>query len=55
MTTNPLPPPNPLWKRSEPQVSKCGRYVSIDAMVLYDLAEHNRLFKVEPAQPRSQK
>ena len=45
------PPPNPQWERSPPLESKCGRYVSFDAMVWPDVLELYRIFKVKPAEP----
>lgn len=29
--------PNPLWKRTEPRTSQCGRYVEFDAQVISEL------------------
>lgn len=42
----PLPPANPLWRRAPVRVSKDGRTAWVDAMLLHDIAEHNRIFKV---------
>ena len=47
----PNPEPNPMWEYSPPRESKCGRYVSFDAMVIYNCALHNEVFKVKPAEP----
>lgn len=48
--------PNPMWQRSPPAVSKDGRAVRIDFMVLAELAEHYRIFKVPPAdKPRGKR
>ncbi len=30
--------PNPLWKRTEPRTSQCGRYVEFDAQVISELS-----------------
>lgn len=46
MTTQ--PPPNPMWRRSKPVQSKDGKSVWLDLMVVADVAEHYRIFKVDP-------
>jgi len=45
MTT---PPPNPLWEYTPPRVSKCGRYVRMDAMQWPMALELYAAFKVKP-------
>lgn len=42
----PLPPANPLWRRAPVRISPNGRSAWVDAMLLHDIAEHNRIFKV---------
>ncbi len=47
------PKPNPLWVRTPPAVSKDGKTVRFDAMVLPELLELYRILGVKPAEPRS--
>lgn len=42
----PLPPANPLWRRAPVRVSPNGRSAWVDAMLLHDIAQHYRIFKV---------
>lgn len=46
MTT---PAPNPMWEYTQPKVSKCGRYVLMDAMQLPMVLEMYAVFGVKPA------
>lgn len=43
-----IPPANPLWERTKPAVSKDGKAVTIDAMVLTELDQLYRFLGVRP-------
>ena len=49
------PEPNPHWQYSPPAVSKDGKTFRMDAMAWAAAVQHNAIWGIPPAEPRSRK
>lgn len=49
------PKPNELWRYTPPATSKDGKTFRMDAMAWAAAMQHNSLWNIPPAEPRSRK
>ena len=55
MNPKPAPPANPDWRYTPPATSKDGKTFRMDAMAWATAIQHNALWGIPTAEPRSRK